>query len=109
MLYEYWVVATRPTEANGLGMEPVSVDQAIQKWMNVFKLLLDERSIFVRWRELVLTHDVKGKTAHDARLVAAMQQHGIENLLTFNVSDFARFPAINVYSPTDVLAGRLSL
>jgi predicted nucleic acid-binding protein len=48
---------------------------------------------------------VKGKNAHDARLVAAMQRHGLTRLLTFNKPDFMRFPGINVYSPAEVLAG----
>ncbi len=34
-----------------------------------------------------------------------MQRHGIPALLTFNTGDFARFPAIRVFSPADVLAG----
>ncbi len=41
-------------------------------------------------------HDVKGKTAHDARPVAAMRRHGLSRLLTFNASHFARFDGIAV-------------
>ena len=32
-----------------------------------------------------------GVQVHDARLVAAMLVHGIPNLLTLNVTDFARY------------------
>ncbi len=107
VLYEYWVVATRPLDVNGLGMEPALVERAIEKWTDAFKLLLDERGVFGRWRDLVTSYEVKGKNAHDARLVAAMQRHGVANLLTFNGQDFARFMGINVYSPADVLNGLL--
>lgn len=74
---------------------------------NVLLLLLDERGIFARWRDLVTTHAVLGKRAHDTRLVAAMQRHGLTDLLTFNTDDFQRFPGLRVFSPADILAGRL--
>jgi hypothetical protein len=41
---------------------------------------------------------------HDARLVAAMDAHGIVNLLTLNAKDFRRFSSISVLSSEDVLA-----
>jgi predicted nucleic acid-binding protein len=91
-LYEYWVVATRPVANNGLGMAPQQVDQAISYWLAVFRLLLDERGVFKLWRELVTVFDVKGKMAHDARLVAAMQRHDVTHLLTFNQQDFRGSP-----------------
>ena len=107
VLYEYWVVATRPLNVNGLGLDVASTDVAITEWMTVFKLLLDERGVFVRWRDLVTANAVMGKNAHDARIVATMLCHGLTNLVTFNVKDFARFTGINVYSPTDIVNGLL--
>lgn len=77
VLYEYWVVATRPVAQNGLGMPVVAAEAAISRWSAVFRLLLDERGVFSRWRALVAGNEVKGKNAHDARLVAAMQRHGL--------------------------------
>ena len=109
VLYEYWVVATRPIAVNGLGMDPVTVDGAISKWVALYPLLRDERRVFDFWRELVNAHSVKGKKAHDARLVAAMLRHRIPNILTFNGPDFVRFANVNIYSPEDVIARRLSL
>jgi predicted nucleic acid-binding protein len=108
VLYEYWVVATRPTEQNGLGMNVADAKAAMLQWMTVFRLLLDERGIFAYWRDLVATNEVKGKNAHDARLVAAMQRHGVTELLTFNKGDFARFSTINAFAPADVLAGGMT-
>ncbi len=107
VLYEYWVVATRPTENRGLGMSAADADAAISQWIAIFRLLLDERGIFTYWRELVAMYNVKGKNAHDARLVAAMQRHGLTDLLTFNKPDFTRFTAINTYTPAEVLGGQI--
>ncbi len=107
VLYEFWVVATRPLEGNGLGLDPGKAEDAIQEWMSFFRLRLDERGVFRRWIDLVSMNQVRGKTAHDARLVAAMERHGLTNLLTFNPADFARFSLIHVYTPSDILAGKL--
>src|SRR5262249_17799803 len=80
VLYEYWVVATRPRDKNGLGMPATDADTAISRWIAAFRLLRDERGVFGYWRELVMKNDVKGKNAHHARLVAAMQRHGVSDL-----------------------------
>ena len=105
VLYEYWVVVTRPVAENGLGMSTADADQAIDLWLDLFTLIRDERGILSLWRDLARQHDVKGTNAHDARLVSAMLRHGIAHLLTFNVGDFARFPEITVHTPEQVLAG----
>ena len=69
-------------------------------------LLLPETPDFVaEWEKLVVAHDVKGRPAHDARLVAAMLVHGIGRILTFNVRDFARYPGVAVLDPDQVVAG----
>ena len=74
-IYEYWVVATRPTTVNGLGLTIADVDLQVQDLLTRFTLLLDERGIFAHWYELVFGNAVHGKLAHDTRLVAAMQRH----------------------------------
>ena len=107
ILYEFWVVATRPVENNGLGLDAVKVEDALRQWMSFFRLKRDERGVFQNWVQLVTTYQVRGKTAHDARLVAAMQRHGLTHLLTFNVGDFSRFPGITAVSPVDIAAGKL--
>lgn len=106
-LYEYWVVATRPRDVNGLGLSIPDVESLVNDLLDDFTLLRDERGIFTHWYELVVRNAVHGKLAHDARLVAAMKRHGLANLLTFNRSDFARFTDINVFTPADILAGKL--
>ena len=106
-IYEYWVVATRPTTVNGLGLAIADVDLQVQDLLTRFTLLRDERGIFAHWYELVVRNAVHGKLAHDIRLVAAMQRHGLTHLLTFNTADFSRFTAIHALSPEDILAGQL--
>jgi predicted nucleic acid-binding protein len=105
VLYEFWVVATRPSEQNGLGLSSAQAHADMMRLQDFFTLLRDERAVFERWQDLVLQHDVKGKGAHDARLVAAMQRHGITHLLTFNDKDFERFTGVTVRTPGGVLAG----
>lgn len=103
VIYEFWVVATRPPDRNGLGVTAAEAASALGGWPTMFRLLLDERGIYARWRRLVITHAVQGKCAHDARLVAAMQRHRLVHLMTFNKADFTRFPGINIYTPTEIL------
>ena len=107
IIYEFWVAATRPPDVNGLGMDVDTAQQSILGMTRDYQLLKDERGIFDRWQSLVTDNKVRGKTAHDARLVAAMQRHRVTNLLTFNKSDFIRFASIQVFTPAEVLAGRV--
>lgn len=102
VLYEYWVVATRPVADNGLGMTTADAERDIAALIRQFHLLRDERAILDRWLQLVVDNDVQGKTAHDARLVAAMKRHGIDRLLTFNAPHFQRFSAIDVFHPDNM-------
>lgn len=107
IVYEFWVVATRPRSVHGLGMTTVEAARTIDQWPRIYRLRLDQPGIYGHWTSLVRSLAVHGKTAHDTRLVAAMQQHSISHLLTFNTSDFARYPGIVVWDPADVVAGRI--
>lgn len=71
----------------------------------MFKLLLDDRGVLGHWRTLVESYRVQGKPTHDARLVAAMLRHGVNHLLTFNTSDFARYTEITAVHPDQVVSG----
>lgn len=105
--YEFWVVATRPKHNNGFGM---TIQQTMVELANLHSRLTfhdDLPHLYNTWIQLVTTHGVLGKTAHDARIVAAMMNHGITHLLTFNVNDFQRYSGIIVISPADVLASPL--
>jgi predicted nucleic acid-binding protein len=104
-IYEFWVVATRPLNVNGLGMSPTEAREEVDSMLSLFPLLQDERAIYFRWLDLVSGHQVSGKPAHDARLVAAMLRHDLSCLITFNGGDFARYSEITPVHPSEVIAG----
>ena len=99
VLYGFWTVCTRPAGDNGLGLTTAQAQVEQAKALSLFALLPDTPAIFPKWQRLVSRHDVKGKTAHDARLVAAMSVHGLAHILTFNGADFARYPGTTVIDP----------
>jgi predicted nucleic acid-binding protein len=109
VIYEFWVVCTRPLGENGLGMSPTQAQAEIDRLKQLFKLLEDTPAIFPEWERLVVKHHVAGKNAHDARLVAAMRVHGLGQILSFNVADFARYEGIVVLSPEGVADGKASM
>lgn len=102
-IYEFYVVSTRPIENNGLGLVPSSALDDIEDFNLLFQLYRDERTIFDCWVKIVNEYSVSGKPTHDARLVAAMMRHGIDDLLTWNDRDFRRYSEINVHTPSSLL------
>jgi predicted nucleic acid-binding protein len=103
-LIEFWVVASRPLEQNGLGMAPDAVATEVARLKSIFELLPDTSAVYPVWEGLVIRHKVVGKPAHDARLVAAMLAHGLTSILTFDRTGFSRYPGIEVVNPADVIA-----
>lgn len=71
-LIEFWAVATRPLEVNGLGWTSQQAETAIAQIISRFRFLDDNPDIFTHWRSLVTTYNIKGKKTHDARLMAVM-------------------------------------
>jgi predicted nucleic acid-binding protein len=104
-LIEIWAVATRPEGENGLGFTTEQAAAELTRLKTLFTMLAEkpEREIYTAWEALVTAHQVSGKQAHDARLVAAMKVYGINSILTFNTGDFARYPDIEVVHPADVV------
>jgi len=47
-------------------------------------------------------HSVSGVKVQDAKIVAAMKAHNIQNLLTFNAKDFKRYANIKAVELKDV-------
>jgi|HubBroStandDraft_6_1064221.scaffolds.fasta_scaffold472118_2 predicted nucleic acid-binding protein len=103
-LIEFWAVATRPVDVNGLGMSPAWAAAQLRNIKHFFNLLPDAPETFQEWERLVIQHQVVGKKTHDARLVAAMNVHGISHILTFNGADFSRYATITVIEPHGVVA-----
>ncbi len=88
---EFWNVATRPADKNGLGWQPAKADQVLGTVEQLFPLLPDSPAIYPQWRQLVVEFGVSGVKAHDARLAAAMKVNDVTHILTFNKKDFIRY------------------
>jgi predicted nucleic acid-binding protein len=101
---EFWSVATRPTNVNGLAMSPARANQEMRDLETLFTFLPDIPAIYGEWRDLVTAVGVSGRQVHDARLVAVMRAHGITHLLTFNPTDIRRYRGTTVVHPQDVSA-----
>ena len=99
VVVEYWVVATRPKSANGIGLSVKDTDSDVADFLQLLPRIPEPTDIFERWRRLVSSHEVSGRPAHDARLVALMQAHGLEEILTLNHRDFERFDGIRCLNP----------
>lgn len=102
VLIEYWVVATRPTDVNGLGLSPAQAEIDLRDFEQIFSWLPEPPDISHRWRALVTRYAVAGRPAHDARLVALMQAHGITQLLTLNTGDFTCYAGVTPIKPSQL-------
>lgn len=98
---EFWNVMTRPVSSNGLGFSISETAAEVGKIEAVFTLLPDAPAVYVEWKRLVTKHNVQGVQVHDTRLVASMNVHGVNQLLTFNTADFARF-GVTLLHPASV-------
>ncbi len=102
VLVEFWVVATRPKNVNGLGFTTDEAEEVLENLQKLFTVLPENDKIFEEWKTLVVKHKVSGKPTHDTRIAAAMIVHKIENILTLNPNDFKRFTEIKAVNPQNV-------
>lgn len=99
---EYLVVATRPIENNGLGLSAADAEVNVTQFLRGLELFDETEAVSVRLRQLVTTHNLRGKRLHDANIVATMAIHGIHTLLTQNGTDFAPFNEVAIVAIPDV-------
>ncbi len=102
ILVEFWVVATRPADQNGLGLAVSTAAAELRHLKAMFPVLPETPAVYPAWERLVIRYEVSGKQAHDARLVAAMQVHDLSAILTFDTDDFRRYTDIEAVDPGDV-------
>jgi predicted nucleic acid-binding protein len=100
ILQEFWVVATRPANKNGLGFTPAKTDRFLTRFLRLFVCLPDQPTLFETWRILVNAHGIVGLPAYDARIAAFAQTHSLLGLMTYNLADFASFP-VALVNPKD--------
>jgi predicted nucleic acid-binding protein len=101
---EFWNVATRPADLNGLGLSHEEVLQEVGSIETLLTLLPDIPAIYAAWKEIVRDHKVRGVKVYDARLVATMNVYAVESVLTFNAADFKRYSNITALHPSSMLA-----
>jgi len=85
-------------------MTPTEAATELSRIKGMFLFLPETPAIYPAWEALVLNYAVSGRPSHDARLVAAMQVHGLTAVLTFDKTGFSRFPGIEVIHPAEVAA-----
>jgi predicted nucleic acid-binding protein len=103
VLAEFWVVASRPTNVNGLGWSVDDVELAVADFLKKFRILPETQQLFPEWHRLVVQYRVIGKQAHDARLAAIMNTNGLSHLVTFNANNFRAYP-LTVLTPDEVIS-----
>lgn len=103
-LAEYWSVATRPREVNGLGLNPGKVNDRIKQLINAFPLILESEKSVQLWMELCAEHQVSGKKVHDFKLAAIALSNEVDTIVTNNVGDFRPIQKLNVIASKDFYA-----
>jgi predicted nucleic acid-binding protein len=88
---EYLVVATRPAEVNGLGLDIEDALANVAAFSGRMRLLPEGEMSWNRLRSLAASYRCAGKQIHDANLVATALASGVKRLVTANPGDFARF------------------
>ena len=102
---EYLVVATRPSEANGLGLNVGDAIANVNEFLRLTHSYDETEEVARRLRHLAVTYSLHGKVLHDANVVATMTANGISVLVTQNLGDFVRFDEIQAVALEDVSLG----
>lgn len=102
-IIEFWAVATRPLNVNGLGWSVEQTHSEVDQLLEQFPLLEKTPQIFNQWLNYVVANKVKGKRVHDARLIAVMLASEVTHLLTLNPDDFRSAATIKIVHPQTVL------
>jgi predicted nucleic acid-binding protein len=97
VIREYLVVATRPMDANGLGLSVSDALRNAEEFRRRTVLLEESEAVSKRLGALVAASGVSGTRIHDANIVATMLTHGTTLLVTQNRGDFTRFPDVNPF------------
>ena len=106
ILREYMVVATRPMDVNGMGLDPRDAIGNVKAFLRYVSLFDETQATARKLRRLGLKHGLQGKRFHDANIVATMSVHGIRSLVTDNVRDFAAFDDIDAVALCDAVVAQ---
>lgn len=101
---EFWNVASRPADRNGLGLSHEEVLREVASIEESLTLLPDVPTIYAAWKRIVHDYRVQGVKVYDARLVAVMSVYAVETVLSFNSDDFQRYDLVTALHPASLLA-----
>jgi predicted nucleic acid-binding protein len=104
IIAEFWNVATRPADRNGLGFSREEVLREVASIEESLTLLPDVPAIYAAWKHLVYDYQVQGVKVYDARLVAVMSVYAVESILSFNSADFKRYDLVTAVHPASLLS-----
>lgn len=105
---EFSNVSTRPVSARGgYGIPVAKVALRVRFVERLCRRLFENERSYEIWRHLIDRYDLSGVSVHDARLVAIMQAHGVDRILTTIERDFRRYEpeGIVVVTPQSAAAG----
>jgi len=101
---EFWNVATRPADRNGLGFSHEEALREVTSIEESVTLLPEVPAIYAAWKRIVHDYKVQGVKVYDARLVAVMTVYAVESILSFNSADFKRYDIVTALHPASLLA-----
>ena len=101
-ILEFWNVATRPMDKNGLGLMPRHVERIVARFEQSYQILPENPEVYTVWKSLASKYSVSGTKVHDTRLVASALVHSVTKILTFNTADFRRYSEIEVLDPKSI-------
>ena len=88
VIREYLVVATRPAENNGLGMNPADALDNIRAFRQRTSVIADSEQAGEAFLALADRVHWRGKRLHDLQLLATAMTAGMNALITANPQDF---------------------
>lgn len=98
VIREYLAVLTRP-QTFSQPMPTAALVSQIQAFESRFQVADDTAEVTAHLLTLMKTVPIGGAQVHDANIVAMMQVYNVNELLTHNISDFARFTHLVTVTP----------
>ena len=92
---EYLVVLTRG-DVFEQNFTPEEATRELDAILSVFALLDESERSVSYLSDLMQSYHIRGKSIHDANIVATMLAHGVKRLATYNSDDFRRFEEITL-------------
>jgi predicted nucleic acid-binding protein len=88
---EYLVVATQPTEVNGLSMSLSGALANLREFRRAIPLLPESKPLLPSLLRLLAAVPCTGTRIHDAHIVASAMVHRVKTIVSLDTDDFAPF------------------